>query len=448
MFVAERVQRLKNAAQKLPVPEGTWAIGAGLLIAGFTAYGFQILAAKQLSDPDYAALNVLWAMVFVITPGLFQPLEQEVSRALAHRRARGVGGAPLVRQAAILGGTLAAVVIVGASIFYSPIVEHMFNGDGVLLIALFVAIVCYYAAHMVRGTLSGNGRFGPYGLMHGTDGLTRMLFVVILAVAGSTIVGWYGLALALPPIFAVAVALRGQRGLLVPGPPAPYSELSGALAWLLVGSVLAQLLSYATVLGVQLLATESQEDIVAKFITGLFVARIPLLLFQAVQAALLPKLAGLASEGKHDDFRIGMKRLMVIVLGLCVVGVVGATVLGPTLGEKLFPSKWNLGYRDMFLLTLGATLFIVALTLAQGLIALKAYKQAAISWILGIIAFVIPVALITGEENLFLRNELGFVAGGGVAALFMAIFLVLRMRKGGGSLEDLVGVVEHETLEI
>jgi O-antigen/teichoic acid export membrane protein len=173
-----------------------------------------------------------------------------------------------------------------------------------------------------------------------------------------------------------------------------------------------------------------------------------LLLFQAVQAALLPKLAGLASEGKHDDFRVGMKRLMVIVLGLCVVGVVGATVLGPTLGEKLFPSKWNLGYRDMFLLTLGATLFIVALTLAQGLIALKAYKQAAVSWILGIIAFVIPVVLVTGEENLFLRNELGFVAGGGVAALFMALFLILRMRKGGGTLEDLVEVVEHETLEI
>ena len=49
------------------------------------------------------------------------------------------------------------------------------------------------------------------------------------------------------------------------------------------------------------------------FITGLFVARIPLLLFQAVQAALLPKLAGLAGEGKHDDFRAGMRKLVLIV---------------------------------------------------------------------------------------------------------------------------------------
>ena len=448
MFVAERVQRLKNAAQKLPVPEGTWAIGAGLLIAGFTAYGFQILAAKQLSDPDYAALNVLWAMVFVVAPGLFQPLEQEVSRALASRRARGIGGAPLVKQAALLGGILATVVIIGSTIFYQPIVEHLFNGRGPLLLALFIAIICYYVAHMTRGTLSGNGRFGPYGLMHGTEGTVRIIMVIALVIAGSTLPGWYGLALALPPIFAVAVALRGQHGLLVPGPPAPYSELSGALAWLLVGSALAQLLSYASVLGVQLLATDAQETVVAGFITGLFVARIPLLLFQAVQAALLPKLAGLASEGKHDDFRVGMKRLIVIVLALCFAGVIGATLLGPTLGDKLFPSKWTLGYRDMFLLTLGATMFIIALTLAQGLIALKSYKQNAVAWILGIIAFVIPVALITGEDNLLLRNELGFVAGGFVAAFFMAIFLTLRMRKGGGRLEDLVEVVEHETLEI
>jgi O-antigen/teichoic acid export membrane protein len=418
------------------------------LIAGFTAYGFQILAAKQLSDPDYAALNVLWAMVFVVAPGLFQPLEQEVSRALAARRARGIGGAPLIKQAALLGGILAGAVIVGSTIFYQPIVEHFFNGRGPLLNALFIAIACYYVAHMTRGTLSGNGRFGPYGLMHGTEGTVRIIFVIALVIAGSTLPGWYGLALALPPIFAVAVALRGQHGLLVPGPPAPYSELSGALAWLLVGSALAQLLSYASVLGVQLLGTDAQETVVAGFITGLFVARIPLLLFQAVQAALLPKLAGLASEGKHDDFRVGMKRLIVIVVGLCFAGVIGATLVGPTLGDKLFPSKWTLGYRDMFLLTLGATMFIIALTLAQGLIALKSYKQNAIAWILGIVSFMIPVALITGESNLLLRNELGFVAGGFVAAFFMAIFLTLRMRRGGGTLEDLVEVVEHEPLEI
>jgi O-antigen/teichoic acid export membrane protein len=181
------------------------------------------------------------------------------------------------------------------------------------------------------------------------------------------------------------------------------------------------------------------------FITGLFVARIPLLMFQAVQAALLPKLAGLAGEGRHDDFRVGMRRLLYIVIGLGVFGTLVATFLGPPIGKILFGDKWVLGNRDMFLLTLAASLFIIALTLAQALIALKAYVMNAIGWTVGIVAFVVTVAAGT---DLYLRNELGFVAGSGSAATMMAIFLLVRLRKGTATLEQLVEVVEFETFEI
>jgi len=168
--------------------------------------------------------------------------------------------------------------------------------------------------------------------------------------------------------------------------------------------------------------------------------------FQAVQAALLPKLSGLASEGKHDDFRIGMRRLVVVVLAVCSIGVVAATVIGPWAGAKLFATKWDLGHRDMFMLTLAATCFIIALTFAQGLIALKAYKQSASGWIVGIVAFV-GVDAVAGND-LILRNELAFLAGGAAAALVMGGLLFLRMRRGGATLEELVQVVEHEPLEI
>jgi O-antigen/teichoic acid export membrane protein len=445
MFVVERVQRLAGAAKKLPVPEGTWAIGAGLIIVGLSAYGFQILAAKRLSNDDYNSLNVLWALVFVFSPGLFQPLEQEVGRAVSARRARGEGGGPLVKRAALLGGMLAAAVIVIAAIAHARIVDKLFDGRGVLILCLFVAIVCYYVAFITRGTLSGNGRFGAYGLMHGSEGSVRLIACIVLFVAGTKAVGPWGFALAAPPLIAVAISLRGQRNLMLPGPEAPYSELSGALAWLLLGSVLAQLLSYASVFGVTHFATAGQKDISSHFITGLFVARVPLLLFQAVQAALLPKLAGLASEGKHDDFRLGMRRLVAVVVVLCSAGIVAATLIGPWAGQKLFASKWDLGHRDMFLLTLAATSFILALTLAQGLIALKAYKPNAFGWVVGIVAFVVAVAL---GHDLILRNELGFLAGGVSAAIVMAAFLFPLMRRGGATLEDLVQVVEHETLEI
>jgi O-antigen/teichoic acid export membrane protein len=443
--VAERTSRLVGAVRKLPVPEGTYAIGAGLILTGLAAYGFQILAAHQLNNAAYSALNGLWAIVFVVAPGLFQPIEQEVARALAHRRAKGIGGGPLVKRAMVLGGILCAVVAIFSLIFHKPLVDSLFKGYNSLLPALFVALGCYYLAHTTRGTLAGNGRFGAYGLMHGSEGTVRIIFCGLLVVFGVTQPGLYGLALALPPLFAVLISLRGQHNLLQPGPEAPYSELSNALGWLLVGSLLAQLLSYASFLGVTLLATPQEKTETGLFITGLFVARIPLLLFQAVQAALLPKLSHLAGEGKHDEFRAGMKRLLWIVIGLGVFGTIVATFLGPPIGKILFGDKWIMGDRDMFLLTLAAALFIVALTLAQGLIALKAYPQAAIAWIVGIVGFVVTAALGT---DLFLRNEMGFVVGAAAAALLMAIFLYLRMRRGGASLEDLLEVVETETFEL
>ena len=291
--MAHRAQRLVNAAKNSPLPEGTYAIGAGLIITGISAYGFQILAARQLSDTGYAALNGLWAIVFVVAPGFFQPLEQEVSRALAHRRALGIGGGPLVKRAAVLGAILAGAVGLASLIGAPKLIDELFHGDSMLLVALLIALVSYYMAHTTRGTLSGNGRFGPYGQMHGSEGIIRLVFCVGLFAAGVGTPWLYGLALALPPFGAIAIALRGQRGLLTPGPEAPYSELSTALTWLLIGSVLAQLLSYGSFLAANILADPSQKHLVGKFITGLFIARIPILLFQAVQAALLPKLAHL-----------------------------------------------------------------------------------------------------------------------------------------------------------
>jgi O-antigen/teichoic acid export membrane protein len=443
--VSAGVQRLVGAARRLPVPEGTYAIAIGFAIAGVTAYAFQVLAAAGLSDSDYAALNVLWALVFVLSPGLFQPLEQEVSRALAHRRALGLGGGPIVKRAALLGLTLAVAVCVAAALASTRITDHLFNGNTSLLVGLVLAVLFYFVSFTTRGTLSGNGRFGAYGFMLSAEGTVRIVFCTVLFVVGVDSVGLYGLALCVPPIIAVVVALHRQRGLLAPGPQAPYSELSNALGWLLLGSVLAQLLSYASVLGVQLLATHAEKHTVALFITGLFVARIPLMFFQAVQAAMLPKLARLAAEGKHEDFRVGMRRLIGLVLLVCLVGTVGAALLGPWAGRILFPTKWVLGTRDMFLLTLAASAFILALTLAQGLIALKAYSRAAWSWVAGVATFVVVVA---AGNDLFLRNELGFLTGSALAALLMAVLLWQQMRTGRASLEELVEVVEHEPLEI
>ena len=251
--------------------------------------------------------------------------------------------------------------------------------------------------------------------MHGSEGTVRILFCIALFAAGVGTPWLYGLALALPPLG------RGRRSrcaastdLLTPGPKAPYSELSGALAWLLLGSR-----ARAAACRTQRSSprrsspTPSQKHLVGKFITGLFVARIPILLFQAVQAALLPKLARLAGEGAHDDFRTGMRQLVLIVSASACSAASRRDLIGPFVGEKLCSAR-----------TSGRSATATSVPAARSAAALSSWRlrsrrassrceatrHAPFAWVVGIVAFVIAVASI--GHDLFLRGELGFLAGG------------------------------------
>ncbi len=428
--MAQRTQRLLEAARK-PVPEGTFAVGAGLIVSGLTAYGFQILSFRALPKTDYTALNGLWVFVFVLAPGFFLPLEQEVSRALSHRRARGEGGGPVVRRAAAAGFALTvalALLSVLASVA-TPITDRIFHGRDVLVPCLVIALFTFYFQLLSRGTLSGNGRFGGYGKILAFEGILRLLPCAALALAGVDQPLWYGLCLAVPPLPGTLLALRGEHGLLAPGPPAPWAELSTNIGYLLFGSLFAQVLSYAPFLGVQILATGHHErKVAANFIVGLFLARIP--------------------TGRHADFREGLRKLVTVVVAISAIGVLAGGTLGPPVGEILFGEKFNLGHIDLALLAAGSGLFILALTLAQALIALMGHARALMAWLVGIVAFV-AVTAVAGDD-LFLRVEIGSIAGAAASTIAMGWFLLQRMRAGvpDESLDHFVEQIEHEPLEI
>ena len=121
-----------------PLPEGTLAVGAGLIVSGITSYGFLAISARALGPERYAPLGVLWALTYVVCPGVFLPLEQEVGRALSSRRAKGLGGGPLIHRAALAGG-VAAVVLIALTAATSPLsLAHLFSHKVLLLVALMV----------------------------------------------------------------------------------------------------------------------------------------------------------------------------------------------------------------------------------------------------------------------------------------------------------------------
>lgn len=411
-----------------PLPPGAGAVGIALGVAGVSAYGFLVVAARALGADEYSRLSVVWALVLVAGPGFFLPVEQEIARALAARRAAGDGGGPVVRRAAVLGGSLlAALVVVGLA--GGPLItDHLFSGRWILLVALLVSLAGAAAAHVLRGALSGLGRFRGYARIIAGESAVRLALATGLAVAGVSSVGPFGLALALGSLVAVALVLAGERDLLEPGSPAPTSEITTALAWLLCGSVMSMGLLNAGPIAMELLAGEADKDLAGTFLAGLVVARVPMFLFQAIQASLLPRLSELAGDGRMQELRAGLSRLVVLVAGIGVLGILGASIAGPFVVELMFGGEFVLARRTMALLATGSAALMLATLLAQACIALSGHRRMALAWVVGALALVATTA--TASEDLFLRVEMGCAIGGGAALLAQAVALTGLLRGG------------------
>jgi O-antigen/teichoic acid export membrane protein len=419
---------LEAARRRNPLPSGTAAVGVGLIVAGLSAYGFLFVANIALSDAEYSPLGALWSLVFLAGPGLFLPFEQEISRALAERRARRLGGAPVVRRAGTLGVGLLLGVLVVLILSARWIVDHLFDGQILLLVGLALGLAGALAGHLTRGSMSGTGRFKGYGTYLGADGFIRVMGAVVCLVAGVTIAGPFGIAVGIAGLLAVPVALRVQKPELEDGPESPLSEVGSALVLLLVASLCAFAIMNIGPVLVKLLADDSQSAAAGRFVNGVVIARIPLFLFQAVQASLLPKLSGLASSGQLGDFRSGLRRLLVAVAGLAVVGTIVGAVLGPFVVDTMFPGS-DLGARTMGLLAAGAGLYMLAMACAQALIALGGHADQAAGWFLGCVALAITVLI--SSQDVFFRVELALLAGSAAALVVMGVLLVRRLTAAG-----------------
>ena len=131
--------------------------------------------------------------------------------------------------------------------------------------------------------------------------------------SASTSLLWYGARARAPAAARGLVSLRrSARPPRARAPRREWSELSHQPQLLFLGSLPRRRSATRPLLGVLVLAKgEASATLAADFIVGFFIARVPILLFQAVQATLLPKLAGLVRRGPHDDFRTGPQKLIV-----------------------------------------------------------------------------------------------------------------------------------------
>lgn len=388
------------------------------MVNGITTYAFLVVARRALGDEAYGGLAVLWGLIYILGPGLFQPLEQELARATANRAGRGQGSAPVFRQAVRIGSVQLAIVVVGAIVAWPLGLDHLLDDRVDLLVALVLSMGAFMVAECVRGVLSGRHEFNRYSSYFAAEGLSRVTLATILAVIGVEVVGAYAVSVGIAFAIATVVGVGTLRPFVKPGPPAPLAELTPSLGWLLIASLGEAFMLNVGPVALEIVGHDLGEEAPGIFLNGLIISRVPLFFFQAVKAALLPNLARMAGAGDLTGFRDIQLRLVAAVVSVAAVSVAVMAAIGPWLVETLFGD--TIGARDMALLSASGGGLMVMLSLSLGLVALDHTQLAVVGFVVGVAAF--PVALTVANEP-FLQVESALVAAVTAGSLVTAALL-------------------------
>jgi O-antigen/teichoic acid export membrane protein len=401
---------------------GVPSVAAGFFVAGGFTYCFLTLAGRILGPVDFAPVSTLWALVFIVGPGLFLPMQQELGRVLARVHTGQGGGLVLRRTSRLAAGVAGAAVVAG--LLASPwLTAELFAGRWSLLWCFEASVVAYAVSFLARGVFSGLGDFPSFGRLVAVESVSRFAVAGGLVLLGIRSPGAFGVAIALAPLLSTLILTRlGRRMSLAPGIDVARRELLRAFGWLLMASLLGQALANAAPIAVQLLAPSHDGGAAGRFLSALVIARVAIYLFQAAQATIVPNLAQLSAQGRVEDVSLALRRMVAICLGLAVVGTVGAYLLGPQVVRLLFGPGFEISSVTMAVLTAASTVYVLAAALSSAAIATGSHRLSAIAWLVGCVTFAAGTLL---GHGLYGRVEIGYLVGSCVAAVVLLVGLAV-----------------------
>ena len=414
------------ASQLSAVTRQVGPVAVGLGVLGLASFAFLSVSGRALGPAELAPLGTLWVLVNALGPALFQPLEQEVGRAVADRAAHGHGARPVFLRACAIA---AGVIVLTAAVLYTarePLADEVFAGEQILVLGLLLGLVGLGAEHLTRGAFAGGGAFPRYGTQLAVDGVLRIGSAAVLAVVGVTTAGWYGVFLGLAPIVAVLATAGWLGPANRPGPHHSWGELGHAVGWLTLGALASQFVINAAPVAANLLAGADEQARAGIFISVLVLARVPLFLFAAIQASFLPGMAALAAAGDTEGFRRRLTLIAGAVTRLGVAGLLVIVAVGPWLVRLVYGSEYVTTRTDLWPLAAASGLFMLASVLAQTLVSVRGYRASVLGWLAGTAAFLGGLLVPLRLEQ---RVGLAFLAGSAVAVLVLAVAMRVRLRS-------------------
>jgi len=440
---------------------GARVLSVGIAATGLLTFAYFSLASHVLGEVAAKRLDLLWSVMFVIISVIYRPVEQLLSRTIAARRARGLHREHPLRIAVALEAAFALAFLAVALALHRRIEQDVFGGSRTLYWVLVVGVLAYAASYFARGWLAGHKYFGLYGALVFMEATSRVCFALAVAVGIASGQSAVALGIAAGPFVSLVVlpaafARRAGRergahttpalgprhptvadadaALQGPAAAAVEEEASeplslrrgGGFAAAVAAIMLAeQALLNAAVLTVD--ATSSNAALAGIVFNVLLIARAPLQLFQSIQTALLPHLAGLeVTEGRSAFARA----VRVTLLAIAAFGALVALALlvgGPFVMGHLFGQHFSYGRAGLAVVGAGMAFHLCAGTLNQAALARGQAGAAATAWALCAAGFVAWLLLPVVGDGL-LRAEVGYC--GATATLTVALWLVYRVGAG------------------
>ncbi len=438
-----------------PPESGSYAASARILSIGIASTGiftflYLAFASHELTPAEYSRISLCWAVMFVILSVIYRPIEQLLSRTIADRRARGLRGHSLRVPALIQSGFALLFLIV--ALVLRPQIEHdMFNGSSGLYWILVVGVLAYAASYFARGWLAGHQRFDLYGGLVFLESTSRFLFALAVAVGIASGQDAVGLGMAVAPFVSLMVIpfafsrvrRRGPAG--VPAADAAregpaHAEIEEAATDLTLRrgagfaiAVVGIMFAEQTLMngGVLIIAASSGAAALTTGLTGfvfnvMLIVRAPLQLFQAIQTAILPHLAGLEAHESPEQFHRAIRVTVLVIAGFAGAVAVGLLAVGPAVMTALLGNKgYHYARVGLALVGLGMGFHLISGTLNQAALARGRAAMASVAWLLAAAVFVLLVATHT-ISNEVTRVEVGYFT----ATLVLSGLLWAVYRRG------------------
>jgi O-antigen/teichoic acid export membrane protein len=438
---------------------GARILSIGIASTGLLTFAYFSLASHVLTPVQAKRIDLLWSVMFVTISVIYRPIEQLLSRTIAERRARGYTQDSLRVPIAIQAG-FAVLFLILALALRGELVDHVFNHFGGLYNVLVVGTVAYAASYFARGWLAGHQYFALYGGLVLMEALSRVCFVLAVAVGiahgqlavalgiaaaplvSLVVVPWAfarrsderrgapELAHGAPEIEDVDAALAGPgaEGVQEAVAADELSLQSGSSFAAVVSSIMVaeQILLNAAVLTVE--ATAISTTIAGVVFNVLLIARAPLQLFQAIQTSLLPHLTGLEATEGHEAFARAIRVTVLAIVSFALAVSLGLLAIGPPVMRHLFGQAVEYNRFGLALMGIGMGFHLACGALNQAALARNQARAAAACWLLSALAF-LAWMLSPVVNGPLLRTEVGYVG----ATALLALTLAWLYRRGSAA---------------